>query len=36
MEGLLKELEAAKRFLKHLDSDEAGRVFKKLGFIVRK
>jgi len=30
-----KELEAAKRFLKHLDSDEAGRVFRKFGFIVR-
>jgi len=31
-----KELEAAKRFLKHLDSEEAGRVFEKFGFIVRK
>jgi molybdate transport system substrate-binding protein len=31
-----KELEAAKRFLKHLNSDEAGRVFEKFGFIVRK
>jgi len=31
-----KEPEAAKRFLKHLDSDEAGRVFEKSGFIVRK
>jgi len=31
-----KEPEAAKRFLKHLDSDEAGRVFEKPGFIVRK
>jgi len=31
-----KEVEAAKRFLKHLDSVDAGRVFEKLGFIVRK
>jgi molybdate transport system substrate-binding protein len=31
-----KDLEAAKRFLKHLDSLEAGRVFEKFGFIVRK
>jgi len=31
-----KELEAAKLFLKYLDSDEAGRVFEKFGFIVRK
>jgi len=31
-----EEPEAAKRFLKHLDSDEAGRVFEKFGFIVRK
>ena len=30
-----KEPEAAKRFLKHLNSEEAGRVFKKFGFIVR-
>ncbi|HXJ60711.1 MAG TPA: molybdate ABC transporter substrate-binding protein [Verrucomicrobiae bacterium] len=31
-----KQLEAAKRFLKHLDSEPAGRVFEKFGFIVRK
>jgi molybdate transport system substrate-binding protein len=31
-----REPEAAKRFLKHLDSDEADRVFEKFGFIVRK
>jgi len=31
-----KEPEAAKRFLKHLDSNEAARVFEKFGFIVRK
>jgi molybdate transport system substrate-binding protein len=31
-----KQLDAARRFLKHLDSDEAGRVFEKFGFIVRK
>ena len=31
-----REPEAAKRFLKDLDSDEAGRVFEKFGFIVRK
>jgi molybdate transport system substrate-binding protein len=30
-----KDLNAAKRFLKHLDSEEAGRVFEKSGFIVR-
>src|SRR6185369_4869370 len=30
-----KQTEAAKKFLKHLDSDEAGRVFEKFGFIVR-
>jgi molybdate transport system substrate-binding protein len=30
-----KELAAAQRFLKHLDSAEAGRVFAKFGFIVR-
>ena len=30
-----KEPEAAKHFLKHLDSDEAARVFEKFGFIVR-
>ena len=30
-----RDLEAAKRFLKHLDSDHAGRVFEKFGFIVR-
>jgi molybdate transport system substrate-binding protein len=31
-----KELDAARRFLKHLGSDETGRVFEKFGFIVRK
>jgi molybdate transport system substrate-binding protein len=31
-----KELDAARRFLKHLSSDETGRVFEKFGFIVRK
>jgi molybdate transport system substrate-binding protein len=31
-----RELNAANRFLKHLDSDHAGRVFEKFGFIVRK
>ena len=31
-----RELEAAKRLLKHLDSEEAGRVFEKFGFIVLK
>lgn len=31
-----KEPDAAKRFLKHLGSDEAGRVFEKFGFIVRR
>jgi molybdate transport system substrate-binding protein len=30
-----KQIEAAKQFLKHLDSDEAARIFKKFGFIVR-
>lgn len=30
-----KQLDAAARFLKHLGSDEAGRVFQKFGFIVR-
>jgi molybdate transport system substrate-binding protein len=30
-----KQLDAARRFLKHLDSDEAGRVFGNYGFIVR-
>jgi molybdate transport system substrate-binding protein len=30
-----KQLDAG-RFLKYLDSDEAGRVFEKFGFIVRK
>lgn len=30
-----KQLDAARRFLKHLGSDEAGRVFKEFGFIVR-
>jgi molybdate transport system substrate-binding protein len=31
-----KEPDAAKRFLQHLDSDEAGRVFEHFGFIIRK
>jgi molybdate transport system substrate-binding protein len=31
-----KQLDAARRFLKHLGSDEAGRVFEKFRFIVRK
>lgn len=31
-----KQIDAAKSFLKHLDSEEAGRVFEKFGFIVRK
>jgi len=31
-----RQLDAAKGFLKHLDSDEAARVFEKFGFIVRK
>jgi molybdate transport system substrate-binding protein len=31
-----KELDAARRFLKHLGSDETGRVFEKFGFLVRK
>ena len=30
-----KHLDAARRFLKHLGSDEAGRVFQNSGFIVR-
>jgi molybdate transport system substrate-binding protein len=30
-----KELDAARRFLKHLESDEASRVFQRFGFIVR-
>jgi molybdate transport system substrate-binding protein len=30
-----KNLQAAKLFLKHLDSEDAGRVFKKFGFGVR-
>ena len=30
-----KQPAAARRFLKHLDSDGAGRVFEKFGFIVR-
>jgi len=30
-----KQLDAAGRFLKHLDSDEASRVFEKFGFLVR-
>jgi molybdate transport system substrate-binding protein len=28
--------EAAKRFLQHLDSDDARRTFERFGFIVRK
>jgi molybdate transport system substrate-binding protein len=31
-----KQLDAAKRFLTHLESDDAGRVFERSGFIVRK
>jgi molybdate transport system substrate-binding protein len=31
-----KAIEAAKRFLKHLESEDADRVFEKFGFIVRK
>jgi len=31
-----KDFNAANRFLKHLDAAEAGRVFAKFGFIVRK
>ena len=31
-----KDPNAARRFLKHLESDEAGRIFEKFGFIVRK
>ena len=31
-----REPEAARRFLKHLASNEAGSVFEKFGFIVRK
>lgn len=31
-----KEPEAARRFLKHLNSEEAARVFEKYGFIVRR
>jgi molybdate transport system substrate-binding protein len=31
-----KQLDAAKKFLRHLGSDEASRVFEKFGFIVRK
>lgn len=31
-----KHPDAAKRFLKHLDSNEAGRIFEKFGFLVRK
>src|SRR5262245_37177024 len=31
-----RQAEAAKKFLKHLESDQAGRVFEKFGFIVRK
>jgi molybdate transport system substrate-binding protein len=30
-----KEPEAAKRFLQHLESEEAARIFQKFGFIVR-
>jgi len=31
-----KDPNAARRFLRHLESDEAGRIFEKFGFIVRK
>ena len=31
-----KQVEAAKMFLRYLDSDEAGRTFEKFGFIVQK
>jgi molybdate transport system substrate-binding protein len=31
-----KNPDAAKRFLEHLDSEAAGKVFQKFGFIVRK
>lgn len=31
-----REPASAKRFLEHLESDEAGRVFTRFGFIVRK
>ena len=31
-----KDKNAAERFFKHLDSGEAGRIFEKFGFIVRK
>ena len=31
-----KDVASATQFLKHLDSDEAARVFEKFGFIVRK
>ena len=31
-----REPEAAKRFLKYLESEEAGRVFERFGFIVRR
>jgi len=31
-----KQLEAAKRLLNHLSSEDAGRVFEKFGFIVRR
>ena len=31
-----KNPDAAKQFLKYLDSEEAGKVFEKFGFIVRK
>lgn len=31
-----KEAEAAKKFLRYLDSEESGRVFEKFGFIVQK
>jgi molybdate transport system substrate-binding protein len=31
-----KDPNAARRFLKHLESDEAGRIFEKFGFVVRK
>ena len=29
-----KQLDAARRFLKHLESEDAARIFRKHGFIV--
>jgi ABC-type molybdate transport system substrate-binding protein len=31
-----KQAEAAKKWLQHLDSDDATKIFKKYGFIIRK